>query len=123
MAEERTTPIVRAGCASSKPKAVANSDVLKIRSFRLVPASQIVNVQNHVTRSQKSPLHLRPVSTAGEYTHVTPEKADWQHLSFAARLMSKGEEWNGHTGESEYGFVVLGGVCAIDSSRGNWECP
>jgi 5-deoxy-glucuronate isomerase len=52
---------------------------------------------------------------------VTPESAGWEHLHFAARRMRAGEAWKGHTGDCEYGLVVLGGVCAVESSRGNWE--
>jgi 5-deoxy-glucuronate isomerase len=34
--------------------------------------------------------------------------------------MKRGEEWGASTGESEYGLVVLGGVCTVRSSRGEW---
>lgn len=51
---------------------------------------------------------------------ITPDLAGWEHLSFAARRMTKGERWRHGTGQSEYGLVVLGGVCAIESSRGSW---
>ena len=52
---------------------------------------------------------------------VTPESAGWEHLHFAARRMRQGESWRGNTGGFEYGLVVLGGVCAIESSRGAWS--
>jgi len=51
---------------------------------------------------------------------VTPASAGWEHLSFAARLMSYGEEWHGETEESEYGLVVLGGCCQVESTCGEW---
>ena len=52
---------------------------------------------------------------------VTPATAGWEYLYFAARKMRQGENWQGHTGNSEYGFVILGGACAVKSSRGTWE--
>jgi 5-deoxy-glucuronate isomerase len=52
---------------------------------------------------------------------VTPQSAGWEQLHFAARRMSRGETFAGRTGECEYGFVVLGGVCDVQSSRGSWR--
>jgi 5-deoxy-glucuronate isomerase len=69
----------------------------------------------------ESPLLVHPSAEQGEYIRITPESAGWEHLSFAARRMKTGEVWQGHTGSSEYGFVILGGVCRIESSRGQWE--
>jgi 5-deoxy-glucuronate isomerase len=69
-----------------------------------------------------SKLLVQPSSERGEYMRITPQSAGWEHLSFAARRMRQGESWKGQTGASEYGFVILGGVCAIESSRGKWEC-
>jgi 5-deoxy-glucuronate isomerase len=56
----------------------------------------------------------------GEYLRITPESAGWEHLSFAARHLGQGEVWPWHTEQFEYGLVVLGGVCAVESTRGNW---
>ncbi len=70
--------------------------------------------------STEFPLLVHPKSTPGEYVRVTPETAGWEHLSFAARTLSRGEIWQGNTGPCEYGFVVLGGSCSIESSRGEW---
>ncbi len=67
-----------------------------------------------------SQLLVHPNLTSGEYVRVTPETAGWEHLSFAARTLSRGETWHGNTGPCEYGFVVLGGSCSIESSRGSW---
>jgi len=71
--------------------------------------------------STKSPLLVHPTSNSGEYIRVTPESAGWEHLHFTARLMSKAETWRCNTGTDEYGLVVLGGVCSVESSRGNWQ--
>lgn len=73
-----------------------------------------------MTSSRHSRLLVRPASAAGEYVRVTPERAGWEHLHFAARRMAQGDTWAGCTGECEYGFVVLGGVCGVESSRGKW---
>jgi len=52
---------------------------------------------------------------------VTPPDAGWEHLNFAARRMVKGEGWRQATGPHEYGLVILGGVCSVESSRGHWK--
>jgi 5-deoxy-glucuronate isomerase len=71
--------------------------------------------------SSESPLLVHPKPPPGEYVRVTPETAGWEHLNFAARTMSRGETWRGNTGLCEYGLVVLGGACSVESSRGNWQ--
>src|ERR1041384_6079743 len=73
-----------------------------------------------MARPHGSFLHVRPGSAPGEYIRVTPESAGWEHLSFAARLMNRGEEWETRTDEFEYGLVILGGTCSVHSSRGDW---
>jgi len=71
--------------------------------------------------SNPSLLLIRPQSGKGEYIRVTPESAGWEHLHFTARCMNRGEQWQGNTGEFEYGLVILGGVGSVQSSRGNWD--
>jgi 5-deoxy-glucuronate isomerase len=71
--------------------------------------------------AHKSPLLIAPERSAEEYVRVTPEKAGWDLLHFAARKMSEGNQWEHETGENEMGLVVLGGSCSIRSSRGEWE--
>jgi len=73
-----------------------------------------------MTRRSSSFLHVCPHGTSGEYIRVTPESAKWEHLGFAARWMEAGEQWEHHTGNCEYGFVVLAGKCRVESSKGNW---
>ena len=70
--------------------------------------------------SRNSPLHVRATSTGCEYIRVTPETAGWEHLGFAARLLNRGQKWTCDTGDYEYGLVLLGGTCQIESSRGKW---
>ncbi len=74
-----------------------------------------------MTQREKSPLLVRPDTSRNEYVRVTPELAGWEHLHFAARRLSRGQTWQGDTGDHEYGLVTLGGVCAIESSRGTWR--
>ena len=73
-----------------------------------------------MTRPHGSGLLVRPGSVRGEYIRVTPETAGWEHLGFAARLITRGLEWEARTGGCEYGLVILGGVCSVKSSRGEW---
>ena len=70
--------------------------------------------------SQPSPLLLRPAAADGEYVRVAPATAGWEHLHMAARRMQAGETWQHSTGGFEYGLVILGGVAAVESSRGAW---
>lgn len=69
----------------------------------------------------ESRLLVHPTATTGEYIRVTPESAGWEHLHFAARRIPGGEVWSGDTGEFEYGLVLLGGMCSVQSSRGSWK--
>jgi 5-deoxy-glucuronate isomerase len=71
--------------------------------------------------SYRSPLHIRATTGVEEYIRITPERAGWKHLGFGARLMKRGQSWEAQTGDFEYGLVVLGGTCQVESSRGNWE--
>src|SRR6185295_5540758 len=64
-------------------------------------------------------VHAQPHQE--EYQRVTPETAGWEHLHFAARRFAPGEIWRGNTGACEYGLVVLGGCCSVESSCGNWK--
>ena len=70
--------------------------------------------------STQSPLLVRPHLTHGEYIRVTPQTAGWEWLHFSARRLTQGEQWRASTGGFEYGLVVLGGVCRVGSSRGEW---
>jgi 5-deoxy-glucuronate isomerase len=72
---------------------------------------------------KQSTLLVRPTSgpeAYGEYVRITPETAAWESLSFAARRMAPGDEWEADTGTAEYGLVLLGGRCAVRSTRGEW---
>ncbi len=71
----------------------------------------------------QSPLLVHPTldaAVSGEYVHVTPQTAGWDTLHFAARRMKKGDQWQHETTANEYAIVILGGVCSVRSSRGEW---
>lgn len=62
-----------------------------------------------------------PSQKMGVYQKVTTEDANWNHLNFEARLMSKGEIWNGNTEENEYAIILLSGNYSVTTDKGNWE--
>lgn len=69
----------------------------------------------------KSPLLKKPIATSGVYQRVTKEDGNWQYLNFEARLMQKGEVWQGNTGSNEYAIVLLGGNYSVKTDKGVWE--
>ena len=69
----------------------------------------------------QSPLLITPDFNSEEYIRVTPQKAGWEMLNFAARKMKPGATWQHSTGENELCLVILGGKCAVRSSRGDWD--
>ncbi|MBU6400053.1 MAG: 5-deoxy-glucuronate isomerase, partial [Verrucomicrobia bacterium] len=71
-------------------------------------------------RPPTSPLLVRPSADTGEYTRVTLQRAGWEHLNFAARRMARGEHWESTTGDLEFGCVLLGGTCSVNSRHGHW---
>ncbi len=72
----------------------------------------------HATSSH---LLVAPDFSRVEYIQVTPISAGWDHLHFAARNMQRRERWSFETGDHELALVILGGVCAVTSNRGNWN--
>ena len=42
-------------------------------------------------------------------------------LSFETRKLEAGETHHGETAAKELAIVVLGGVCSVKSSRGEWQ--
>jgi 5-deoxy-glucuronate isomerase len=67
-----------------------------------------------------SPLLIKPDLTQAEFIHLTPARAGWELLHFVARKLEPAQVWNFDTGENELALVVLGGVCAVRSNRGEW---
>ena len=67
-----------------------------------------------------SPLLIAPDFSKDEYIQVTPQSAQWDHLSFGARKMRRSDRWDFETHDNELALVVLGGTCQIKSNVGNW---
>ncbi len=70
---------------------------------------------------RNSPLLISPSDGDAEYVRVTPDQAGWDRLHFAARRMGRGDRWEHDTDDNEMAIVVLGGVCQVRSSRGEWD--
>jgi 5-deoxy-glucuronate isomerase len=49
------------------------------------------------------------------------ESFGYEYLSFQTRRMRAGERYEGAVDGEELGIVVLGGVCSVESSRGQWH--
>src|SRR5689334_18778070 len=71
-------------------------------------------------QSLPSSLLIAPDFRRPEYIQITPQSAQWDHLSFAARQWDRGKMWDFETHENELALVVLGGVCEIRSNIGKW---
>lgn len=67
------------------------------------------------------PLVRHPLSASGIYHHLTPQEAGWASLCMEARLMQKGQCWEGETGEYEYGFILLSGNYTAVTDKGTWK--
>jgi 5-deoxy-glucuronate isomerase len=48
------------------------------------------------------------------------EDFGYEYLAFETRKLAQGETYKGETGKREVAIVVLGGVCSVKSSRGEW---
>jgi 5-deoxy-glucuronate isomerase len=66
-------------------------------------------------------LLIAPDFNQEQYIYVTPPSAGWEHLSFAARRMRRGDRWEFETHEHELALVVLGGICQVTSNAGSWS--
>ncbi len=66
-------------------------------------------------------LLIKPQKDHGTYHEVTPATANWNYLSFGAKEMSKGDQWEHNTGEDEMVIVLLGGNFKVESDKGTWE--
>lgn len=72
-------------------------------------------------KSTKYKLVSHPSKYAGVYQRVSSEDAGWTHLNFEARLMKKGDTWQGDTGENEYGIILLSGNYSVTTDKGSWQ--
>ncbi|NSW52258.1 MAG: 5-deoxy-glucuronate isomerase [Anaerolineae bacterium] len=67
-----------------------------------------------------SHLLVQPDFSKPAYLTVTPESAEWEHLSFQAVQLKIGEQWAFDTNANELVLVILGGTLDIHSNRGEW---
>lgn len=51
---------------------------------------------------------------------VTAEQAGWDYLNCEVRRLATGDTWSQQTDDHELGLVILGGICSIESNRGQW---
>jgi 5-deoxy-glucuronate isomerase len=49
------------------------------------------------------------------------EDFGYEFLSFQVRKMAQGEKYDGEIEGTELAIVVLGGICSVKSSRGEWQ--
>jgi len=74
-----------------------------------------------INRDKKYPLLVKSMAGEGVYQRILKEDAGWEYLNFEARLIKKGETWTGHTGNNEYGIILLGGNYKVKTDQGSWE--
>jgi 5-deoxy-glucuronate isomerase len=74
-----------------------------------------------INRDKKYPLLVKSMAGDGVYQRILKEDAGWEYLNFEARLMKKADRWSGHTGNNEYGIILLGGNYKVETDRGSWE--
>lgn len=74
-----------------------------------------------MNRDNHCRLLIKPLNEQGVYQRITREDAGWNHLNFEARLMKKGESWEGDTGDNEYGLILLGGDYSAVTDKGSWK--
>jgi len=72
-------------------------------------------------RDKKYTLLAKSSGKMGIYQSITSEDANWEFLNFQARLMKKGEKWEGYTGDNEYGIILLGGNYSVKTDKGSWK--
>lgn len=68
-----------------------------------------------------SPLLRKPHPENNAYQKIPASDAKWTHLNMEARMMHKGEVWEGNTGENEVGFILLSGNYSARTSKGTWQ--
>lgn len=74
-------------------------------------------------RDTSADLLIRPVlhgDAPGVVTRVTAADAGWALLNMEMRRLAGSQAWTHETGDHEVALVLLGGRCAIRSTRGEW---
>lgn len=57
----------------------------------------------------------------GEFTRVRAEDAGWDYLNMSAMRLNKGGKYSDNTRDYENAIVILGGVCNIKTSDGEFK--
>lgn len=65
-------------------------------------------------------IRSKDTGGTGVFASVTAEEAGWEFLNMEARRLNKGQCYDGKTGDYEYAHVILGGVCNVRTSKGEW---
>jgi 5-deoxy-glucuronate isomerase len=65
-----------------------------------------------------SRLLLRPHSGLLRFE---PQDVEFEYLGFETRVVPAGHSFEGETGRNELGIVLLGGICSVRSSEGEWR--
>jgi 5-deoxy-glucuronate isomerase len=66
-------------------------------------------------------IRSKDIGSIGVIAEVSAEQAGWQYLNMAARRLNKGDAYSGSTGDDEYAHVILGGICHVRSSQGEFS--
>jgi len=67
-------------------------------------------------KDKRRPILVKALQKKDGYQTITPADAEWDLLSFTARIIKKSEKWEGNTGDNEYLFVLLGGNFVAETS-------
>ncbi len=65
-------------------------------------------------------VRSRDTGATGVFAEVLAAQAGWELLNMQARRLNRGQTWAGTTGEYEYVHVILGGVCRVQTSAGDF---
>lgn len=65
-------------------------------------------------------IKSKDIGGTGVFAAVSAEEAGWEYLNMAARRMDKGDQWARNTEGYEHALVILGGVCNIRTSQGEF---
>lgn len=56
----------------------------------------------------------------GQFARVRAAEAGWEYLNMAALRLDRGQKFGDNTGDYENALVILGGVCHVRSSKGDF---
>ena len=58
---------------------------------------------------------------SGEFARVSAEQAGWEYLNMSAMRLNRGESFSTNTRDHENAIVILGGVCDVKTSDGEFN--